>query len=406
MMRTLAVIVVVSLAGLAGWLARGWFTAAPAGKSESNATCRVARGRLEQNVKSTVGYIKPAPNALVRLGFAAPKDLSRAISKLSVQEGDTVSPGALIAELDHEDLNVSRDQLSAERNVLESKLETLKKLEPLEIRQAESVLAERLAQRDHARQNHQRKQALEKDKLAGAADVEAAAQDLAVAKAKHSQAETALAQVRARFSTDTATLKKQIQQTDAALQAIETQTRWRELRSPLTAPAQVFAVHQRQGELAGGQANQPVLTLLDPNQLQAHLYVAEADFGRVQLEQAVTLRATSFPDKVLRGRIIRLLPQPVIQDNVVYYLAVVEVAAEQRSLLRVDMSVTAHIQAGVKDDALWLQLSALRSRPDGWYVVKRGANGPVDMPVRIGWQDQGRVEIREGLAEGDEVVIP
>jgi HlyD family secretion protein len=224
--------------------------------------------------------------------------------------------------------------------------------------------------------------------------------------ARYSQAETGLQQVRVKFSTDSATLNKQIAQTNTALQALDTQIRWRELRSPLTAPAQVFAVHQRQGELAGGQANQPVLTLLDPNQLQAHLYIAEADLGRIRLDPppSVTLRATSYPDQVLRGRIIKSLPQPVIQDNVVYYLAVVEVAAEHRSLLRMDMSVTAHIKAGVKENALWLPLAAIRSRADGWYVLQRGPAGVVEATVRIGWQDKGRVEILEGLAEGDEVV--
>jgi HlyD family secretion protein len=118
----------------------------------------------------------------------------------------------------------------------------------------------------------------------------------------------------------------------------------------------------------------------------------------------VTLRATAHPEQILRGKIVKSLPQPVIQDNVVYYLAVVEIAAEQRSLLRLDMSVTAHIKAGVKENALWLPLAAIRSRADGWYVLQRGPSGVVETPIRIGWQDQGRVEILEGLVEGDEVV--
>jgi HlyD family secretion protein len=278
-------------------------------------------------------------------------------------------------------------------------------LVPLETHLAEAILAEREAQRDHVQRIFDRKLQLVKDMLISAADIEDAAQELAIVKAKHNQAKIALRQVSAKFSTDSATLKMQVQQTKTALQALKVQIGWRELRSPLKVPALVFAVHQRQGEVAGGQANLPVLTLLDPNQLQAHLYVAEADFGRIQVDQPVTMRAFSYPDRVLRGRIIRLLPQPVIQDSVVYYLAVVEVEADQRSLLRVEMSVTAHIRAGVKEDVLWLPLAAIRSRPDGWYVLRRGSAGPVEIPVRIGWQDQGRVEIREGLAEGDEVFV-
>jgi hypothetical protein len=75
-------------------------------------------------------------------------------------------------------------------HVSQSRLETLKKLEPLEIRLAEAVLAERATQQDVAQRSHQRKLSLNKDKLVSAADVEDAAQELAAAQARYSQAET------------------------------------------------------------------------------------------------------------------------------------------------------------------------------------------------------------------------
>jgi len=405
MIRTLWMVLVLGLAGFLGWAGRGWTTSASPASTAQAQTCRVARGRMEQNIKSTVGYIKPAPNALVRVGFPAPKDLSRAIDQLHVQEGDRVSPGAVLGQLNHEDLKAAHDQLTAELHVTESRHETVQVQGPLDIRMAEAVLAASKAQRDHAQQMHKRKSGLHKENIVTAQDVEVCQQDLLVAQAKYEQAEVALQQVRSKFRTDSDTLKKQIKQTNAALRSLDVQMSWCTLRSPLAVPAQVFAVHQRQGELTLGQPQAPVLTLLDTSQLQAHLYVAEADFGRVRLDQPVTLRATSYPDQVLRGKIIRILPQPIMQDNVIYYLAVVEVAADQRSLLRVDMSVTAHIKAGVKDNALWLPLAALHSRPDGWYVMQPSPVGPVETAVQIGWQDQGRVEIREGLAEGDDVLL-
>jgi HlyD family secretion protein/macrolide-specific efflux system membrane fusion protein len=405
MFRTLSVFLVLALGAAGGWLGRGWFPAARVAEADSVSTCRVARGRMEQYVKAAIGYVKPAPNALLRLGFAVPKEPARPIRRLAVQEGEIVSPGALLALLDAEDLDLARQQLTAELGVTASRLETLKKNEPLEVRQAEALLAERTALRDQAQRHHQRKQSLHKDRLVGNADIEDAARDLAIATARCTQAEISLEHVRARFRTEGATLDKQIRQSTTALEGIDAQRRWRELRSPLAVPAQVFAVHQRQGELAGGQPQLPVVTLLDPTQLQAHLYIAEADFGRIQVEQPVSLRAAAYPERVLAGRIIRLLPQPVLQENVVYYLAVVEVGTDQRALLRVDMSVTAHVKAGVKEDVLWLPLAAIRSRPDGWYVLRRGAGGPAEAPVRLGWQEQGRVEVCEGLAEGDEVVV-
>src|SRR5436309_3199814 len=110
MLRTFGVLLLLALGAGAGWLGRAWFSGAPTADKETALRCRVARGRLEQNIKATVGYIKPAPHALVRLGFAAGKDLARPITRLTLQEGDFVSPGALLAELDHEDLKLTHAQ--------------------------------------------------------------------------------------------------------------------------------------------------------------------------------------------------------------------------------------------------------------------------------------------------------
>jgi RND family efflux transporter MFP subunit len=223
---------------------------------------------------------------------------------------------------------------------------------------------------------------------------------LNVARAKVDHSKTALEQVRAKFRTDISTLEAQLEQSKAAIANIDVQIEWSTLRSPIN--GQVFAVHQQQGELTSNVPGAPVLTLLDTNALQLHLYVDEADFGRIKVGQAVHFRIDAYPDQTFSGKIVRLLPQPILQENVVYYLAVVEVDEQQRPLLRSEMTALAHVQAGVNEQALWLPVAAVRSRPDGWYVVRPDHT---ETPVQIGWKEEGRVEIREGLREGDEVLI-
>jgi HlyD family secretion protein len=84
---------------------------------------------------------------------------------------------------------------------------------------------------------------------------------------------------------------------------------------------------------------------------------------------------------------------------------VVDVAEAHRSLLRSEMTALAHIRAAENENALMLPLDAVRSGADGHYVRRKTPEGVVETPVRIGWKDEGRVEIREGLTEGDEVVL-
>jgi HlyD family secretion protein len=403
MVRTLVLLIGFGGASLIGWLLRGWLWPAETPPPPSS-TCRVMRGRMEQIVKAR-GIVKPGPTALARVGFPFPKDLARRIARLELVEGDTVRPGAELAQLDHEDLKASLDQLNAELQVFQRRLEALQLLEPIEIRSAEAMEAERRAQVQHAQRVHERHARLAKGSAASVEEADLAANEVVVARARLQQTENGLQQIRVRFRTDIAILQAQIDQARAAIRMVEVQIRWSTLRSPLAVPAQVFAVHQRQGELTSGQPTVPVLTLLDPNELQVQLFIDETDFGRLRPKQLVSLRLESYADEVVKGQIVRFLPQPILQENVVYYLAVVEVVPEQRPLLQAEMTVLAHVQGEIKESALWLPLAAVRSRPDGWYVLRPGSAGSTEVPVRIGWKDQGRVEIRAGLAEGDEVLL-
>ena len=203
--------------------------------------------------------------------------------------------------------------------------------------------------------------------------------------------------------TDIAVLESQVKLAQTAINNIRVQIGWCTIRSPIS--GQVFAVHQRQGELTSNQPNAPVLTILDHKQLQLHLYVDETDRGRVSVGQAVTFRVDAYPDQTFKGQVVRLLPQPVLQETVVYYLAVVQVAEDQRSYMQSEMTALAHVKGGENDKALWLPLSAVRSRSDGCYVLRPGPRGPKEVPVQIGWKDEGKVEIRSGLSEGDEALL-
>jgi len=366
-------------------------------------TVQVTRARMEQTIKARA-IVKPAPNALVRVGFPMPKDVSRRISRLTVVEGNTVKAGDLLAELDDDDLRAALRQLQQEAQVAERNLAALRALEPLDVQMAEAALARAKAELDLAQRNMDRIDPLVKELVAARQAFDTAANDLAVATAKHRHADVSLENIRARYQTDMATAEAKLAAARASINGIEVQMDWSVLRSPIV--GQVFAVHQRQGELTSNQPQSPVVTLLDPDALQLHLYVDEADFGRIELSQKVTFRLDAYPDKMLAGKIARILPQPILQENVVYYLAVVEAQAEQRSLPRPEMTALAYVEIGAREGVLRLPLSAVKSRSDGWYVMRAGSGGTaVETPVQVGWKDEAGVEIRDGLQEGDVVLL-
>jgi multidrug efflux pump subunit AcrA (membrane-fusion protein) len=360
------------------------------------------RGTIEQTVRAR-GTVKPAPNALVRIGFPMPKDVSRRIRTLRVVEGDTVKAGTLLAELDTSDLTATLQQLRGDAAVVQTRLEALRTLAPQEIHLAETVRDQASSQADLAVSTLERGAALRAGALLPEQEFDALASEAKVARARLANAEAGLNQVKTRFTTDIATLEAQLNQARASIRNTEVQIEWSTLRTPFDGI--VFAVHQRAGELASNQPSSPVLTLLKANQLQVQLYIDETDFGKVRIGQGVTLQTEAHPGERLMGTVSRLLPQPILQENVVYYLALVDVQEAHRGLLRAEMTTLAFVQTGGGDQVLWVPAAALRSRPDGWYVRRVTATGSVDTPVQIGMRTEGQVEIRSGIAEGTEVLL-
>ena len=308
-----------------------------------------------------------------------------------------------LAELDTSDLAATLQQLRGDAAVVQKRLEALHILEPEEVHLAETVRDQAAAQADLAQRTLERGASLRAKSLLPEQEYEALGSEAKVGRARLANAEASLNQVKARFKTDITTLSAQLNQASAAIRNAEIQIEWGVIRAPFDGI--VYAVHQRPGELSSNQPGSPVLTLLKSNELQVHLYVDEADFSKVQSGQEATLQIEAHAGERVTGKVVRLLPQPILQENVVYYLALVDVNDAHRGLLRAEMTTLAYVQVGSNDPVLWVPSAALRSLPDGWYIRRLTTAGPVETAVQIGTRSEGRVEIRGGVAEGTEVLL-
>jgi HlyD family secretion protein/macrolide-specific efflux system membrane fusion protein len=321
---------------------------------------------------------------------------------MHVVEGDSVSAGAALADLDATDLREMLAQLEADAGVLQKRLDALRALHPQETRVAQSVRDQAAAEAELAKSTLERAAQL-RGTIVSLQEYEAARSAAQVAQARLVNADASLDQTTTRFETEIATVRAQVVQADAAIRGVRVQLEWSALRAPFDGV--VFAVHQRPGELTSNQPNAPVLTLLRANQLQLHAYVDEADFRHVQPGQHVMVQVEAHSSDPLTGKVARVLPQPILQENVVYYLAVVEIVESTRSTLRPEMTGLAYIQVGSDAAVLWLPAAAVQSSAQGSYVRRMTPSGPVDTPVRIGTRSEGQVEIRDGVREGDEVLL-
>lgn len=140
--------------------------------------------------------------------------------------------------------------------------------------------------------------------------------------------------------------------------------------------------------------------------LKAVVRVDEMEIGKVRVDQPATITTPAYPDETFTGSVLRIDPlgERSSTGTATVYPVEVEVAAAGK--LRPNMNVDAEIITETRKDALALPLEALQTDDDGqWYVwlVRDGRAARVQ--VTPGLRTRVEVEIREGLAPGDEVVV-
>lgn len=192
-----------------------------------------------------------------------------------------------------------------------------------------------------------------------------------------------------------------------------------------------------------------ILTMADLTHVRARVRVDETDIGKLEPGVPARVQVAAFPGREFRGRVEKIEPQAVVDQNVTLFAVLIDVSNEE-GLLRPGMNVDAVFDVARRDGILLLPVMALRAardvdataellhldadalrkeigaapagagrqsgrlRGDGsgalglgrglWVVaVKDGRDVPV--PVQTGITDFDRVEITGGLAEGDRVLL-
>jgi HlyD family secretion protein len=335
-----------------GWLASLLFALACGGDAAPPpATAKVERGRIERVVVAT-GTIEPAREVEVR-----PR-IPGIVEKIHVEPGDPVEDGQLLVEIDRELL--ASQAAEAEAALAEARVAL--RYAAIELRRAEELVKSgaRSAQHlDEVRSRH-----------------EGAAARVAAAEAKRETLATQLGYTRVVSPLAGRVLDVPVEEGSAV--------------SPVTA-------------VTGGTL---LLSLAATSTLHLEGLVDENEVVRVAVGQPARLRTEAFGERAFAGRVRKISPVGQRIQNVTYFEVEVEVTDPEAQLLRPRMSGDAEIVTEVVEDALLVPEAALRYRGEQVYVEARdGAAGFAARDVRIGIVDGSRVQVAEGLAEGDEVTL-
>ena len=189
---------------------------------------------------------------------------------------------------------------------------------------------------------------------------------------------------------------------DAAIVAME-KSRNVPIGIEWTSPRNGIVLERNVIEGMRAQPGETLFRIADHSVVWAIMDVAERDLGSVVVGQRALVRARSFPGREFSGKVNIIYPQ--INKETRTARVRVELSNPELLLLH-DMYVDAEIDTGSQDAVLAVPESAVLDTGGRQAVlVDKGEGRFEPREVKLGHRGGGHVEIREGLAEDDPVVV-
>ena len=345
-------------------------------------TVQVSRTDIESSV-TALGTLQP--RRYVDVGAQA----SGQIHKIHVEVGDVVKEGQLLVEIDP---STQQAKLDAGRFSIEN---------------LKAQLQEQRAQHDLARQKHQRQQNL----AAGGATRE---EDVQTA-----QAELRATQARVDM------FQAQIRQAEASLRSDQAELGYTRIYAPMAGT--VVALDARVGQTLNAQQQTPlILRIAKLSPMTVWAEVSEADIGHVKPGMHAWFTTLSGGTRRWTSTVRQILPvppKPLDQTSqgggspastsksgsarVVLYTVLLDVDNADNALMA-EMTTQVFFVANQAQNVLTAPIAALQAGPqtDQQTAQVVASNGSIEQRnVRTGISDRLRVQILDGLQEGDHLLI-
>ena len=322
-----------------------------------------------ENLIPSVGSIQPVQ--VVEVGA----QVSGQLLALHVEAGDFVHRGDLLAEIDASQQISRVDASRANLAGLEAQLES-----------ARSNL--NLAELNVTRQTN----------LMGASATSQLEYDMAVNNYNNAQA--SLTQ-----------LEREIDRSRASLAIEERELEFTQVIAPIDGT--VMSVTMAEGRtLNASQQSPTILTIADLSTVRIQAEISEADVGRLREGMEVYFTTLGSGNRRWVSTLDRILPQPIVENNVVFYTGLFDVINEDNRLLP-EMTAQVYFVTSSARDVLVVPMGALsfnsndaRSRERQATVDIVDVNGDIQsVNVSVGLTSRTHAEVISGLSINDQVVI-
>ena len=194
-----------------------------------------------------------------------------------------------------------------------------------------------------------------------------------------------------------------VQSAEAAYEVAQANAEKANIKAPVN--GLVTKVNFSAGEVVGTAVSGAFGRLLSYD-LLLEAKVPESDIAKVKLGQSATISFDAFDSNdVLQAEVIEIKPDATVIQDVVYYLVKLRLASVD-ARLKPGMSGDADIHIDERKNVLEIPSRLLREENGKQFAKTLSSSGNVEeREVITGLRgDDGQVEIRSGLSEGDKVV--
>ncbi len=382
---------VLVLAGIAGFVT----LKGAAHEPDPSRLAAVDRGTIARSVVAT-GKIEPITKVEIK------SKANGIIKSWNVDVDAVVDEGDVLVELD-------KDMLTAAVRGAEANLQAARAaLEGAEAQLEKNVVEAEGPDAEFTRRAYQRAQSLFAQSLIAQSALDDAHSLVDVAENRKRAAQSQLVVSQAKVAEASAQVAQAKAAADRAAEDLANAT----IRAPIRA-----TVLTRDVEIGSpvssilnlGANATPVMTLGDIDQVFVRGKVDEADIGRVRLGQQARIRVETFKDKAFSGRVTQISPMGVEKDNVTNFEVKVSIDNPGKEL-KANMTANAEIVLEEHSNALLIPESAVTydAQKNAFVeITSAGAkNGRKKVPVKIGVANGTKVEVLEGLKQGEKVVLP
>ena len=148
-----------------------------------------------------------------------------------------------------------------------------------------------------------------------------------------------------------------------------------------------------------------MMTIADLARLELQVLVDEADVGKVRIGQKVGFTVDAIPRQMFMGKILSISSKASLQQNVVYYPVTISPQGKQGNL-KPNMTVRVTVVAAQKKDVLNVPAVAIANRGRQAFVRVLDGDDIREVDIQKGLMGTERVEVADGLREGDKVLLP